>query len=208
MKWSCRHAFTLIEMLVVISIIAVIAGIIFPVLFWAREKAQQTVCASNLRQLGMATMMYAQDNDEYVPPFLNFSPSVCLPGGPEGLQPGCAPDLLYISLSPYIRDSRVWFCPSDPVAGQDTNVRLNGGVFINHRFSSYYFYFRLDQFMRNIDGYWIPPSGWHPPGPGPPSIYLPREDPPSKAQMIFDCSALHFGGVNYLYFDGYLKWEK
>jgi prepilin-type N-terminal cleavage/methylation domain-containing protein/prepilin-type processing-associated H-X9-DG protein len=62
-----RSAFTLIELLVVIAIIAILAAILFPVFAQAREKARQTSCTSNLKQLGTAMMMYAQDYDESYP---------------------------------------------------------------------------------------------------------------------------------------------
>lgn len=65
--------FTLIELLVVIGIIAVLAAILFPVFAQVREKGRQTMCASNLRQLGMAFLMYASDWDSRFPP----------PGGPR-----------------------------------------------------------------------------------------------------------------------------
>src|SRR5262249_14205747 len=57
------QGFTLIELLVVIAIIAILAAILFPVFLQAREKARQTACGSNLRQLGMATRMYLEDYD-------------------------------------------------------------------------------------------------------------------------------------------------
>ena len=62
-----RTAFTLIELLVVIAIIAILAAILFPVFAQVREKARQTACMSNLRQVGLAAMEYTEDNDEIFP---------------------------------------------------------------------------------------------------------------------------------------------
>jgi len=62
-----RKGFTLIELLVVIAIIAILAAILFPVFAQAREKARQTTCSSNERQLGLAFLQYQQDNDEMFP---------------------------------------------------------------------------------------------------------------------------------------------
>src|ERR1041385_5074124 len=58
-----RHGFTLIELLVVIAIIAILAAILFPVFAQVREKARQTTCSSNLKQIGTAFAMYVQDYD-------------------------------------------------------------------------------------------------------------------------------------------------
>ena len=63
-----RFGFTLIELLVVIAIIAILAAILFPVFARAREKARQTSCLSNLKQISLAFMMYADDHDETLPP--------------------------------------------------------------------------------------------------------------------------------------------
>ncbi|NCO93957.1 MAG: prepilin-type N-terminal cleavage/methylation domain-containing protein, partial [Armatimonadetes bacterium] len=65
MKSTTRaRGFTLIELLVVIAIIAILAAILFPVFAKAREKARQTSCLSNTKQLGLSQFMYAQDYDE------------------------------------------------------------------------------------------------------------------------------------------------
>lgn len=99
-----RKAFTLIELLVVIAIIAILAAILFPVFAKAREKARQTTCASNLKQLGLAFIQYEQDNDE------NF-PNYDLTGRTP-------PYTVYNSwagaIYPYVKSTGVYACPDDP----------------------------------------------------------------------------------------------
>ncbi len=99
-----RSGFTLIELLVVIAIIAILAAILFPVFAQAREKARQTQCLNNLKQIGLAVMQYINDYDE------RFPMSIYLAAEPNG-----SPCLytLYHALFPYIKNIDLVFCPSD-----------------------------------------------------------------------------------------------
>jgi prepilin-type N-terminal cleavage/methylation domain-containing protein len=67
-----KSAFTLIELLVVIAIISILAAILFPVFARARESARRASCMSNLKQIGLGTMMYVQDYDEKYPMGLSW----------------------------------------------------------------------------------------------------------------------------------------
>ena len=109
-----HYAFTLIELLVVIAIIAVLAAILFPVFAQAREKARQAACTSNLRQIGQALAMYAQDYDERLPDRRDLKLS--LPGGfkPWTTWPPSDPRAGWalLALNPYIKSAGIWQCPS------------------------------------------------------------------------------------------------
>ena len=113
-----RRGFTLIELLVVIAIIAILAAILFPVFARAREKARQASCQSNLKQIALGTLMYAQDYDEhYMGPTQN--PSPLKPGGRQcsgciQLGEAYAPNdpAYWHPLQAYIKNSQVWQCPS------------------------------------------------------------------------------------------------
>ena len=107
-----RAGFTLIELLVVIAIIAILAAILFPVFAKAREKARQTTCASNERQLGLAILQYAQDNDEVV----------------LGLKDNSGTDTAYKGWAgevyAYVKNTQIYHCPDDPTASAGTAPTL------------------------------------------------------------------------------------
>jgi len=102
------NGFTLIELLVVIAIIALLAAILFPVFARAREKARQTQCASNEKQLALGMMQYVQDNDETYPGFANWGF-----GGDWGTP-----------ILPYTNSTQLLHCPSTNGTGPD--YEMNG----------------------------------------------------------------------------------
>ena len=89
-----RRGFTLIELLVVIAIIAILAAILFPVFAKAREKARQASCLSNLKQLGLGWLSYAQDYDERTTTYRY----------PTEYWPH--------KIQPYVKNTQIFVCPS------------------------------------------------------------------------------------------------
>ena len=108
------NAFTLIELLVVIAIIAILAAILFPVFAQAREKARQASCQSNLKQLGIATLMYLQDYDETYPlyQYADCDASFTCFQYWFGLRTSTGWDKTRGLLYPYLRNHQVQRCPS------------------------------------------------------------------------------------------------
>lgn len=91
----------MIELLTVIAIIGILAAILIPVVGRVRESARTSVCASNLRQIGLATHAFASDNNDYFPSPLRDS------SGVENTHP-------LLELFRYADDPEVFVCPSDP----------------------------------------------------------------------------------------------
>jgi prepilin-type N-terminal cleavage/methylation domain-containing protein len=133
-----RSGFTLIELLVVIAIIAILAAILFPVFARAREKARETTCKSNMKQIAFAVLEYLDDWDSCFPDHasIHFPPEYVATGCdtyraydntvgtnwvfwfshryryqmPNG---GYAPAGIALALKPYFRSLTIWKCPSE-----------------------------------------------------------------------------------------------
>ena len=109
-RFSGRSAgFTLIELLVVIAIIAILAAILFPVFAQAREKARSASCLSNLKQITLGALMYAQDYDETLPLY-TYDYSTYWVGGRT--KAGDPLDKSKGIIFPYIKNGDIQKCPS------------------------------------------------------------------------------------------------
>ena len=120
-----RHGFTLIELLVVIAIIAILASMLLPALARAKEKAKQTSCLNNLRQMGIATLVYADDNQDRLPPPL-YDPDLFPGVGPYNsyllygwggtvgrpAEPQLAVNLGVLYVGKYLSAPGIFYCPS------------------------------------------------------------------------------------------------
>lgn len=109
-----RKGFTLVELLVVIAIVAILSSVLMPVFGRARAAARSTACVSNLRQIGQAFGMYAQDWEGHLPAVM---PYVAVAPAGQAWMP---------ALQPYVNDSRLWVCPENvlPVPSYAYNTLL------------------------------------------------------------------------------------
>jgi prepilin-type N-terminal cleavage/methylation domain-containing protein/prepilin-type processing-associated H-X9-DG protein len=191
-----RRGFTLIELLVVIAIIAILAAILFPVFAKAREKARQTSCLSNLKQLGLGILSYAQDYDEKLP--------LAVAGNPPTIY------IFTELIDPYLKNTQIWQCPSksDPVVltnlgkanvgySVDVGTQMPAGSTSGRLFGA--------------------------PAAGTSSCSLGTVDQPSQTPMMCDAVGTvppallplslyadprHNDGCNYCYVDGHAKWDR
>jgi len=151
MKHTKGYAgFTLVELLVVITIISTLAAILFPVFAGAREKARTAVCTSNLRQIGMAMSMYMQDSDGFYPwakdPFDEYS--TMWDKHPEQKAKVATMGRVQDVLSPYIKAPALWRCPSDTgfqygygfVFGSMVEVKLDAAPTMFEKYHTSYEY--------------------------------------------------------------------
>ena len=204
-----RHGFTLIELLVVIAIITILAAILFPVFARAREKARQSSCLSNLKQVATAELMYEQDYDQHT---------------------GCYCDTIGASsrarmswcdmLAPYVKNTQLYQCPSaalgtDVYAGYakigyfynglagargDGSIKSPSGTFL------------VGDLGCNNTGY-LPHPFPSVPSPSDINVYAQWSHTGSNAAFSHWSAwsgtrdaEIHNGGWNYAFFDGHAKW--
>ncbi|MBI2301767.1 MAG: DUF1559 domain-containing protein [Armatimonadetes bacterium] len=184
------RAFTLIELLVVIAIIAILAAILFPVFAKAREKARQVSCLSNLKQLGLAVVMYSQDYDQRTP--IGFN--------------GDWWDLCWRGRGyPYAKNYQLFACPSTPFAGPPADT---GSYGINAYVGEAVAYVRLGRVEspaetfalgENDDGDWViePRDDM--------GFTIPLPGPWPQPGWVKDH---HNEGANFAFLDGHGKWQR
>jgi len=205
-----RRAFSLVELLVVIGIIALLISILLPALNKARESSRTLQCAAQLRQIGMAIYAYASSNHGMTPAWSNFHsyPDDVNPDDPLG--PGWI-----VLLTPYIGvrpDSLVYRCPAYP--GDDSPITYFMEARWGHLQSppirsmamgriklSSQFILSGDATARN---WYRPPFGDHDPG----FDNIDKDDAVARCLVFFgeaDGYNMHRAGNNILFSDGHVQ---
>jgi len=190
-----RRGFTLIELLVVIAIIAILAAILFPVFARAREKARQSACSSNVKQLLLSIHMYAQDYDGRMLPF-------CTTGWT-----GSGKMLWVRILQPYINNNDICWCPSQNIIPTNTPWDANNSPGYGMSYTWTFPYgdergpYKIDapedpsSLIYIIDADNMTCGGVHP-------------NPSRGNNAYFNYIAMrHNGGANAGWVDGHVKWE-
>ncbi len=197
MRWDTRRGFTLIELLVVIAIIAILAAILFPVFAKAREKARQSSCQSNLKQIGLALLQYAQDYDERT-------------GYAVLWQTGYGAGWSWPEWSqPYTKNVQLYYCPSAPrtvinAGSADFGTKDSSwsawctAPYVSYVMNTQAANASLAEFTAVSETVWVGDGIWV------------DMDGSSAAAIQQRClmALRHNEGNNFLFCDGHVKWAK
>jgi prepilin-type N-terminal cleavage/methylation domain-containing protein/prepilin-type processing-associated H-X9-DG protein len=182
-----RKGFTLIELLVVIAIIAILAAILFPVFARAREKARQTSCLNNIKQISLGLHMYFQDYDERT---LSYRHEL----------PGDRSIKWQHMLEPYVKNSQLYLCPSgDRTYGSGSIATAHYG------WNYYYLFFKaIAEITKPAETIMIAEKqagAWGG------VVYPPRSESWKTTYVdVNNRPAIHSQGSNFGFCDGHAKW--
>jgi prepilin-type N-terminal cleavage/methylation domain-containing protein/prepilin-type processing-associated H-X9-DG protein len=212
-----KKGFTLIELLVVIAIIAILAAILFPVFARARENARRTSCLSNLKQIGTATMMYAQDYDESYPqyhsgpstarvpwtqsvaPYTSIKTAAGAPTVTRAVQIFKCPSLSYDAEYAATNQVFAWASSSTASVTRMASVVAPASVYMVMDGSAYVI--PLGNVLAPSSLYFVPGSR---------SLVAAayQNVVTSTAQRADFEKGRHFNGVNVVFADGHAKWQR
>ena len=186
-----RRGFTLIELLVVIAIIAILAAILFPVFAKAREKARQSSCASNLKQLALAHLQYVQDYDERTIHWFGYWDAG------EYNPPAAA--YWYENLMPYVKNGQIFICPSAPDRALNPGKTPANSYLCTYAMSEGYPDQSLSAFETPANTVMLCETQGS-------NYYRYRLEPNSDAPIDATAIRMHNDGSNFAFVDGHVKW--